>query len=56
VLERLDLHALKAGMDRSSYLEVLVNQTCRRYVISDRGGPDAAGGPAGEDRQTSTAA
>lgn len=37
-LERLIVHATKAGMDRSAYLEDLINKNCRRYVVHDRGG------------------
>lgn len=37
--QRVDLHALMMGMDRSSYIESLIMQHCRRFVVSDRGGP-----------------
>ncbi len=36
--QRVDLHALMMGMDRSSYIESLIMQHCRRFVVSDRGG------------------
>ena len=38
--QRVDLHALMAGMSRSAYIESLINQHCRRFVVSDRGGCD----------------
>jgi hypothetical protein len=37
-LERLIIHATKAGLDRSAFLEDLINKNCRRYVVHDRGG------------------
>lgn len=36
--QRVDLHALMTGMDRSTYIESLIMQHCRRFVVSDRGG------------------
>ena len=47
--QRLDIHATMMGMDRSALVERLVNDNLRRYVVSDRGGPEAdteAGGEA----------
>ncbi len=44
--QRLDIHATMMGCDRSSLVERLINDNLRRYVVSDRGGTDAA--PAGE--------
>jgi hypothetical protein len=41
-LERLIIHATKAGMDRSAFLEDLINKNCRRYVVHDRGGSNDA--------------
>jgi hypothetical protein len=31
------------GMDRSELVESLINQHLRRFMVSDRGGPDASG-------------
>jgi hypothetical protein len=31
-----------SGMDRSELVESLINQHCRRWVVSDRGGGDSA--------------
>lgn len=39
--QRLDIHATMAGFDRSSLVEKLISDHLRRYVVSDRGGPDA---------------
>ena len=36
--QRLDIHATMANLDRSALVEALINQHCRRWVISDRGG------------------
>jgi len=45
--QRLDVHATMMGFDRSALVEKLINDHLRRYVVSDRGGPDdAAGGEA----------
>jgi hypothetical protein len=41
-LERLIVHATKAGLDRSAFLEDLINKNCRRYVVHDRGGSNEA--------------
>lgn len=38
--QRVDLHALMTGMDRSAYIESLIMTHCRRFVVSDRGGSD----------------
>jgi hypothetical protein len=38
--QRLDIHATMMGMDRSSLVEQLINTHLRRFVVSDRGGPD----------------
>jgi Ribbon-helix-helix protein, copG family len=44
--ERLSIHAIKMGMDRSELVEWLITQYLRRWVVSDRGGglDGAAGG------------
>lgn len=42
--QRLDIHATMMGLDRSALVEKLINDHLRRYVVSDRGGPDGAGG------------
>jgi hypothetical protein len=44
--QRLDIHATMSGQDRSELVESLINQHCRRWVVSDRGGVDGAGGEA----------
>ena len=36
--QRLDIHCTMMGFDRSSLVEKLINDTLRRYVVSDRGG------------------
>ena len=38
--QRLDIHATMMGMDRSALVEKLINDHLRRFVVSDRGGPD----------------
>jgi hypothetical protein len=38
--QRLDIHATMMGFDRSGLVEKLVNDHLRRYVVSDRGGPE----------------
>lgn len=38
--QRLDIHATMMGLDRSALVEKLINDHLRRYVVSDRGGPD----------------
>jgi hypothetical protein len=40
--QRLTVHAAMMGMDRSELVEKLINDHLRRYVVSDRGGPDDA--------------
>jgi hypothetical protein len=40
--QRLDIHATMMGFDRSALVEKIINDTLRRYVVSDRGGADAA--------------
>ena len=40
--QRLDIHATMMGLDRSALVERLVNEHLRRYIVSDRGGPDGA--------------
>jgi hypothetical protein len=44
--QRLDIHATMMGFDRSGLVEKLINDHLRRYVVSDRGGPES--GTAGE--------
>jgi hypothetical protein len=41
--QRLDIHATMSGMDRSGLVESLINQHCRRWVVSDRGGEGTGG-------------
>ena len=38
--QRLTVHAAMMGMDRSELVEKLISDHLRRYVVSDRGGPD----------------
>ena len=40
--QRLTVHAAMMGMDRSELMETLINQHLRRFVVSDRGGPEGA--------------
>ena len=40
--QRLDIHATMMGFDRSALVEKLINDHLRRYVVSDRGGPENA--------------
>jgi hypothetical protein len=40
--QRLSIHATMTGMDRSELMESLINQHLRRFVVSDRGGPEGA--------------
>ena len=40
--QRLDIHATMMGLDRSALVEKLINEHLRRYVVSDRGGPNAS--------------
>jgi hypothetical protein len=42
--KRLSVHATMMEMDRSELVELLIYQHLRRFVVSDRGGPDGAGG------------
>lgn len=42
--QRLDIHATMMGLDRSALVEKLINDQLRRYVVSDRGGPDGIAG------------
>lgn len=39
--QRLDIHATMMGMDRSSLVEQLVRDHLKRWIVSDRGGPDS---------------
>jgi hypothetical protein len=41
--QRLDIHCTMMGFDRSEMVEKLINDHLRRYVVSDRGGPETAG-------------
>jgi BioD-like phosphotransacetylase family protein len=41
--QRLDIHATMSGQDRSEVVEALIQQHCRRWVVSDRGGDTASG-------------
>jgi hypothetical protein len=38
--QRLTVHAAMMGMDRSELVEKLISDHLRRFVVSDRGGPD----------------
>lgn len=40
--QRLTIHAAMMNMDRSELVEKLINDHLRRYVVSDRGGPEDA--------------
>lgn len=40
-IERLVIHAMKAGMDRSAFVEELINKNCRQFVLHNRGTSDA---------------
>ena len=40
---RLDIHATMMNLDRSSLVERLINEHLRRFVVSDRGGPEQPG-------------
>lgn len=45
--QRLSVHAAMLRMDRSELVEFLIQLHLKRFVVSDRGGPeDAAGGEA----------
>ena len=48
--QRLTVHAAMTGMDRSELVESLINQHLRRYVVSDRGGPESTAGSDAERR------
>jgi hypothetical protein len=39
--QRLDIHCTMMGLDRSALVEKLIFDHLRRWVVSDRGGPDA---------------
>jgi hypothetical protein len=38
--QRLDIHCAMLGFDRSEMVESLINTHLRRFIVSDRGGPD----------------
>ena len=40
--QRLTVHAAMMGLDRSALVEQLIRDGLKRFVVSDRGGPDAA--------------
>ena len=40
--QRLTVHAAMLGMDRSALVEQLIRDGLKRFVVSDRGGPDDA--------------
>ena len=40
--QRLTVHAAMMQLDRSALVEKLISDHLRRYVVSDRGGADAA--------------
>ena len=42
--QRLDIHATMLGFDRSALVEKIICESLRRFVVSDRGGSDPAGG------------
>jgi hypothetical protein len=39
--QRLDIHATMMGLDRSALVEKLINDSLRRWIVSDRGGQEA---------------
>jgi hypothetical protein len=41
--QRLSVHATMLKLDRSELVESLINQHLRRFVVSDRGGPEGTG-------------
>ena len=45
--QRLDIHCTMMGFDRSALVEKLINESLRRYVVSDRGGQETASGQDG---------
>ena len=42
--QRLSVHATMLKLDRSELVELLINQHLRRFVVSDRGGPEGVAG------------
>ena len=42
--ERLSIHCIKMGLDRSELVESLIQRHLRRWVVSDRGEPDGLTG------------
>ena len=38
--QRLTVHAAMLGMDRSALVEQLIRDNLKRFVVSDRGGPN----------------
>ena len=42
--QRLDIHCTMMGFDRSALVEKLINESLRRYVVSDRGGKEIVSG------------
>jgi hypothetical protein len=42
--QRLDIHATMMGFDRSALVEKIIHEHLRRWVVSDRGGPEGDGG------------
>lgn len=42
--QRLDIHATMMGFDRSGLVEKLINESLRRFVVSDRGGYEQTAG------------
>jgi hypothetical protein len=41
--QRLSVHAAMLRMDRSELVEFLIQSHLKRFVVSDRGGPEDAG-------------
>jgi hypothetical protein len=41
---RLGIHATMTGQDKSTVIDHLIRDHLRRYVVQDRGGPDAGDG------------
>ncbi len=39
--QRLSVHAAMLGLDRSELVEQLIRENLRRFVVSDRGGPES---------------
>jgi hypothetical protein len=48
--QRLGVHAEMTGQDRSEVMEGLINQHLRRFVVSDRGGPESGNSEIAESR------